>query len=277
MVQAMLLAVLGLFVGASAMAQIAPEQDCELDGKVVVECLVAMKEAVEHTDPYMRDLAMRKAFAARDAARSSSVGTRSPAAQEPTKAPLIQSDLPFSANAKVELVESKSLNRVETHKVESGVLNGIHYHFYYTDGSGTFSGTSGNVGHYSETVGTNWSTGCKKDPVTDQRYCYMYMKDLVIFVYPKGGVTLSIGTDHFPGSSVTLRLDQGVPSTAPAKDNGSFPPQTSARLVKQLANARTITTRYMKWPYRTWIDQTWDLHGLPETLKYVAWAVDRIR
>lgn len=198
-------------------------------------------------------------------------------AQVDVKPTLIESDGPFTPDGKIELLETKILRTAEANKMESGVLNGVHYRFYYTDGSGTFAGKSGNVGQFSEPMGTNWSTACKKDPVSDQKHCYMQLKDLYVFVYPKGRVTVSIGREHFPGSTVALRVDQMAPATATAKDDGNFSAQASARLIKQIASAKTLTTRYMKWPYRSWEDQTWELYGFNETYKYITWAVERIK
>lgn len=198
-------------------------------------------------------------------------------AQVDVQPTLIESDAPFTPDGKIELLETKILRTAEANKIESGVLNGVHYRFYYTDGSGTFAGKPGNVGHFSEPMGTNWRTACKKDPVTDRKHCYMQLKDLYVFVYPRGGVTIGIGGERFPGSTVALRVDQLAPATASAKDDGSFSEKASARLIKQMASAKTLTTRYMKWPDKSWEDQTWELYGFNEAYKYITWAVKRIK
>ncbi len=198
-------------------------------------------------------------------------------AQSELKPTLIDSIAPFSSDGKIEMTETKLLRTTEVSKTEAGVINGVHYHFYYTDGSGTFSGRPGNTGHHSEPTGTNWTTGCKKDPVTDRKHCYMQIRDLWIFVQPKGQIAVSIGHDHFPGSTVTIRLDNAPPISTGSRDDGTFNKQISAKLIKQLAQAKLATTRYMKWPYRTWVDETWELYGLPETLQYINWAVERIK
>ena len=190
-------------------------------------------------------------------------------AQTVGKQGLIHSDTPFTQTAVVDEKESG--------KRETGELNGVTYWFYYSDGSGTFVGASGNTGTYKDRTGTNWDVQCKKDPVTDRKRCQMKIKDLWLFVYPKGRVTVSIGHEHYPGSNVTIRIDQGGPISTSASNDGDFSPQTSLRLVQQLKKAKSVTTRYMKWPYRSWEDETWELYGFNEALAYVTWAVERIK
>jgi hypothetical protein len=105
----------------------------------------------------------------------------------------------------------------------------------------------------------------------------MYIKDLWVYVYPKGRTTVSIGRENFPGSSVTIRIDQGAPITVSARNDGDFDAQTSQRVIQQLKKANVVTTRYMKWPYQSWKDETWELYGFNEALAYMTWAVARIK
>lgn len=198
-------------------------------------------------------------------------------AETVAKPNLIVSNEPFSANGKVEDVSTAFASHKEVTKKESGEVNGVVYSFYYTDGSGTFAGKQGNKGTYEDPRNTNWEVRCEKDAVTDRKHCSMKMKDLWIFVYPKGAVTVSIGHDHYPGSSVTIRIDREKPLTVAARSDGDFNSQTSRRLVQQLSKASLVTTRYMEWPYRHWQDETWELFGFNEALSYLTWAVERIR
>lgn len=198
-------------------------------------------------------------------------------AQMIVKPQLIESDSPFSQEGKVENVETKLLSKVEVNKVESGVLNSVHYRFYYTDGSGTFAGTPRNIGQFSEPSDSNWRVSCTKDPITDRKLCHMNMKDLWIFASPDSKPIVSVGSEHYPGSSVTLRLDQDTPISNTSKGSGQFSSQVSASLVEQLKSAKSVTTRHMKWPYQSWKDESWDLYGFAETLQYITWAVDHIK
>ena len=183
----------------------------------------------------------------------------------------------FRPDGRLEIRESKGLTSSEFHKTESGIVNGVHYDFYYTDGSGTFAGMIGNVGKYDEPVRSNWDVGCKKDPVNDTKYCHMHIKDLWIYVYPKKRTVLSIGYEHYPWSTVTIRIDGEAPISTNANSDGNYPIQISARIVQRLKSATSVTTRYMKWPYKHWVDTTWDLYGFNETFEYINWAVERIK
>lgn len=198
-------------------------------------------------------------------------------AQTGTKPPLIVSNGPFTPDGKIEIVETKLLTTTEAHKVEEGVLNSVHYRFYYTDGSGTFAGRFGNIGHSSEPHESNWDVACKKDPINDHKQCHMHLDDLWIYVRPKGKVMVLIGHNHYPGSSVSIRIDGASPITRSSTNDGDFSQQVSEKIVRQLTTAKSVTTRYMEWPYRSWVDATWEIYGFNETFKYVTWAVERIK
>lgn len=203
------------------------------------------------------------------------VGTAS--AETITKPNLIVADEPFMQDGTVEMSEMKLLSTIEVNKTEKGVLNGVHYSFYYTDGSGTFSGTPGNTGNFMEPSESNWSVECKKDPISDKKMCHMKMKGLWVYVYGNGKTIVSIGSEHFPSSSVTVRIDGGAPFTTSSANDGDFPSNTSAKIIERLKHAKSLTTRYMKWPYRSWVDDSWEFYGFHETFKYINWAVRHIK
>lgn len=156
---------------------------------------------------------------------------------------------------------------------EKGKLNGIDYHFYYTDGSGTFCGYRGFANCYAETV----DVSCEKDPITDKKMCLMKMKSLWIYAYGNGKKVVSIGHDHYPGSSVFIRIDGGPSITGSAVADGNLSIATSAKIIERLARSKSVSTRYMEWPYRSWVDDSWDLYGFNEALQYITWAVKRIK
>ena len=173
-------------------------------------------------------------------------------------------------------VESQSATE-EAPKVEHGVLNGVHYRFYYKDGSGTFAGTNGNVGNVMEPSDSNWSVGCSKDVMNDLIQCYMHMRHLWIFTYPSGATTIHVGTEHFPNSTAALRIEKGTPYTAPAGSDGMFNKQVSTKIIRNLSNGRMVATRYMEWPYESWVDEQWTLFGFEEAYKYIQWATQHIK
>lgn len=157
-----------------------------------------------------------------------------------------------------------------------GVVNGVHYH-YYDDYSASFAGTEGNTTDFSEPMESNWDVGCEKDQITDRKTCHMRIKNLWIFVYGKGKPIVSIGHDHFPGSSVVIRIDSGTPVSGSAASDGYFPPTVSAKVIERLKHAKQVTTRYMEWPYRSWVDDSLDMYGFNETFQYITWAVKRVK
>ncbi|MBI4756961.1 MAG: hypothetical protein HY778_16400 [Betaproteobacteria bacterium] len=157
-----------------------------------------------------------------------------------------------------------------------GVVNGVHYR-YYDDYSASFAGTEGNTTDFREPIGSNWDVGCEKDPITDKKTCHMHMKNLWVFVYGKGKPIISIGHDHFPGSSVVIRIDSSTPISSSAASDGNLSPALSAKVIERLKHAKQVTTRYMEWPYRSWVDDSWDMYGFNEAFQYITWAVKRVK
>lgn len=202
------------------------------------------------------------------------IGTASAAAI--TEPYLIVSDKPFMQGDTVEVSEKELPYTDEVDKIEKGILNGVNYSFSYSDGSGTFAGTPGNT-EYSLQSDDNWSVLCKKDPISDEKMCRMHMKDLWVVVPRYGKAIVGIGYKHFPSSTVTIRIDGGTPFTTYSTNNGTFPPNTSAKIIERLKHAKSLTTRYKEWPDNSWVDDSWELYGFNEAFKYINWAVRRIK
>ncbi|HCX31788.1 MAG TPA: hypothetical protein DHU55_18770 [Blastocatellia bacterium] len=198
----------------------------------------------------------------------------------PTGKTLIQSETPFgeSSTIKLEYVRNADGNEVPI-KTEQGKINNVAYRFYYHDGSGMFAGKRELSLNDIEHLSSHWRVGCSKDAMSDRGSCYMSLRDLLIFVNADGKATLSIGSDHYPGSSVMLRIDNGAPvamSTRLLK--GSFNFQDSQKLIAQISRAKTLTTRYRKWPDGYDRDDVWEeVYGFNEALQYIRWAVARIK
>lgn len=165
-----------------------------------------------------------------------------------------------------------SPNGVVKEGYETGELNGVQYKFYHSDGSGTFAGLpqdQKDPTRYKQ----DWDIRCEKDAIADKRSCSMRMMDLWIYVYANGRSQVSIGSEHFPQSSVAIRIDEGVPLKASGDDDGDFSYAVSATIIARLKKANSVTTRYMKWPYRDWLDKSWTLSGFAEAYQYITWAV----
>ena len=196
---------------------------------------------------------------------------------EAAKPDLLASCEPFAPNGEVKLSEGALETGASAHKVETGVLNGVHYNIYYEDSSASFAGQLADehepLAWWSR---ENWEVRCKVDPITDKRSCYLHLGNFWIFQRAKGKSIVSIGADHYPGSTVAVRIDGGTPFTSSAANDGSFPQNTSTRIIQALSKGKQVTTRYMEWPYRAWEDETLDLFGFNEALSYMSWAFDRV-
>ncbi|MEK6281884.1 MAG: hypothetical protein AABN95_16140 [Acidobacteriota bacterium] len=175
--------------------------------------------------------------------------------------------------------EKRKLNNCVQSKVETGSLNGVTYQIHYTDGSGSFAGQSGLPPNDFGQWGTRWRVSCRKDAMTDRGSCFMYLRDLWVFVNADGKATLSIGSEHYPGSDVMLRVDKRVPVIMNTRLlKGSFNLLDSQKLIAELSRAKTITTRYRKWPNNHDRDDMWEeIVGFNEALQYLKWAVARIK
>jgi hypothetical protein len=196
------------------------------------------------------------------------------AQEKVTTANIIEADAPFSSGGAVKLDEMRLLTEVRVHKVEGGSLNGVRYRFYYTDGSGTFAGAKGNSLASTERAQDNWSTSCSKDAMNDSVRCYATIRDLMVAVHKDGSHYLVVGSDHYPGSDVAIRLDKSAPLVVSSKVQ--YAPPQSNQILGRLKNGMTVSTRYQEWPYKGYKDSTFELYGFEEVYSYLQWAVKHI-
>jgi hypothetical protein len=154
------------------------------------------------------------------------------------------------------------------YKKESGTLNGVTYQFHYSDGSGTFTGLSR----------LEWKVACEKDPITDEKTCYMDHGDVRVWVDGRGRSEIYIGDKHYPGSQVVIRIDKGSPMAISSRVfNGSFGYRASPAIINRIAAAKIVTTRYQEWPHTDYVDDSWEPHAFAESLSYIRWAVRQIK
>lgn len=193
------------------------------------------------------------------------------------KPTLLKPQAPFTESGVVSDSELKLLTRIEVNKIEDGTRNGVAYRIYYTDGSGSFSGSadgslSGALGR-----GTDWSTACKKDPMNDKTSCYLQRKDLWVWLHQGGRVEVFIGGNQYPGTSATIRIDSNPAINSPSDSEGVFTADQSKQIVQQLLSGSTVATRYIDWPYRSATDESFELNGFDEAYEYIEWALRQIR
>ncbi len=165
-------------------------------------------------------------------------------------------------------------DRTKTTKTERGIINGVAYRFFYSDGSGSFEGGRANGVSY-DAVNPNWKTYCFVDPISDAKACKMSINNLGIVVSQDGRENVLIGSDHFPGSEIVVRIDGETPIRAAAKFG--FGAGTAKRIIERLKTAKKVATRYQEWPNSYVTDRIWELYGYRETLSYIRWAVKHIR
>jgi hypothetical protein len=184
---------------------------------------------------------------------------------------LIESDQPFGSGA--------TINLYNLLKMESGLLNGVRYEFFYSDGSGRFAATKERAFDAQELSPTlDWSVGCEKDAITDEKSCYVDRDEFRVWVDARGRSRVYIGSNYYPGSNLVIRIDRTPPVAINSRMfHGSFGYRSSPRIISRIASAKTVTTRYHKWPYKDYEDSTWSTYGFKEALAYIKWAVARIR
>src|SRR5690606_20051088 len=81
------------------------------------------------------------------------------------KPKLLTPERPFSEGATVSEQETRFLSEISVNTIETGSKDGVLYRVYYTDGSGTFAGSSDSKLDYSER--DNWDVACRKDVMDD--------------------------------------------------------------------------------------------------------------
>lgn len=138
---------------------------------------------------------------------------------------------------------------------QHGVYNGVTYNIH-ADGSG---GTA------------HWMRTCQQDMMIDARSCFVHSGDLWITVGANGVRHISIGAEHFPRSTVALRVDDRPARVALANGWAGAKART---MVADMLAGKVLKTRYWRWPYRIDIDGEVDAAGLKEALEIAQWAVN---
>jgi hypothetical protein len=115
----------------------------------------------------------------------------------------------------------------------------------------------------------NWSISCSRDKMTSVRTCLIHKGDLYIFVRPGGKISVSVGNEHFPRSQTSIKI--GSKRFDTTEQDGFF--ANGAQLAGQMGNGIPVVTRYMKWPYRTWIDDEFTAYGVKTSIQVARWVM----
>lgn len=147
-----------------------------------------------------------------------------------------------------------------------GTVDGQPFRFY-RDGSGSF-GKKTDDSYGDDT----WHTSCSVDQMDDTRSCYMSKGELGVYITDNGGVWVSVGHEHYPGTGVKVRIDEKKPESA-GEDGWSS--DHARALIQRLKSADKVTTRFQKWPYERHLDKTIVMDGFALAWRYINWAVKR--
>ncbi|MGP9572794.1 hypothetical protein ACT3RL_17995 [Halomonas sp. AOP5-CZ2-32] len=178
---------------------------------------------------------------------------------------------PLLDDGKISCKLSQNLvtNKYELWRSESGIYEGLRYRIQYRDGSGTFQGD------YESTLGTqdilrrvqNWSVRCRVDRIDDTRRCFLNKEGLTVGIWKDATPYISIGSSHYPGSSITVRADKNQPVVA--SERSGFSPAQSQNILNQLKVSSSLITRYQEWPYESNVDKSIDLYGFNEAWDFL--------
>lgn len=150
--------------------------------------------------------------------------------------------------------------------LQRGALNGEWFQIFAD--SGVVAGTQGAMpDRWSH--GANWDISCSRDKMTSVRSCLINKGDLYFFVRSGGKVSVSVGVDHFPSSQTSIKIGSRRFNTM--QRDGYF--ENGSQLIAQMRNGTPIVTRYMKWPYRTWVDEEFTAFGVNTAMHVARWII----
>jgi hypothetical protein len=101
-----------------------------------------------------------------------------------------------------------------------------------------------NIHTFSKIKTSSWSVSCEKKKFDHMKICDMHEGDLWVFLI-NGRYSVSVGSDHYPGSKGGLRIDNG---SAIYGYEGELPKPLS--IIERLKKGKVAYTRYQEWPYQ---------------------------
>ena len=169
------------------------------------------------------------------------------------------------------VIVEKDVGRGEFSVVQEGTLHGVRFKVWESsEGGGSIQAAKDAD---LESFSDNWSMTCKIDKIDDEPLCYVQRKDVVVVRSPRGS-TVTIGGENYPGSDVSVRIDDRPPLRAAAP---AFVGAAADRVVSQMRTGKRMITRYQKWPYKSYLDDEWSLYGAPEALELLERAFTSLR
>lgn len=155
--------------------------------------------------------------------------------------------------------------------VQLGTKNGYKYRVYHSDGSGRIAGDKGNDISYLNSKEKNWNISCKKDAMTDERYCSADRDGFLLFFSKKDGVISGVLGEKYPGSTILVRIGSEQPISAP--ESRGFSKAQTSKIIESAADGTTFSVRYVDWPYKRNNDKTSKIYNIKSVVEYMKWAV----
>lgn len=149
---------------------------------------------------------------------------------------------------------------------ERGEMKGVAYHINMAS-AGVAALEGADPGFYGSS--TRWDISCTRDKMTNRRSCIAFLGDLYLVFRQDGSAVVSIGNDHFPTSMTSIKIGHQRFDTM--HRDGEF--AQSPKIIGMLRDGTTVVTRYMKWPYRSWVDNEIKLYGADATIQIARWMV----
>ena len=156
---------------------------------------------------------------------------------------------------------------------QSGIINGVSYAVAHLSASAKFAGQPGVFDRK-----TDWIVACRKDPIQDIKSCTLISStyDFGVTQLANGMRGIVIGSDHYPRSTVAIRIDAQPPHIS-EPGRYAFSGQRAEQILTQLVAGKEMITRYTKWPNNSPVDTKRPIYGLPEALQFLPWAIENIQ
>ena len=112
-----------------------------------------------------------------------------------------------------------------------------------------------------------WTAQCEVDKMSDAKKCLVFSKPL-FFGFTNGHLSIVIiGTKHYPGSQVMLRIDDEPPLSG--QQPGFTGGQATKIMERCATDAQRIRTRYREWPTGSFVEGELSPKGFADALAYV--------
>ena len=166
-------------------------------------------------------------------------------------------------------------SRFDTYKyaVEEGRLNEFAYRLFKSDGSGSITG-SANLSTRLHASGS-WSISTSYDMLADHVSVSLSKDDLYVYVLRDTPPIFSVGLNHYPNTSQFIRPGGGKIIEAASELN--FTQAQSVDLYESMKSARSVVTRYTRWPNRNIVETQTDIAALTEAITIARWIVNHYR